>query len=111
MLLCGLAIALAYRKCRKNNKREEDYRDNTDTNTSNLGFGTTDGLDLSDIKRLQKLKGKWGDSDSEDLPAKELDPAARRKIQKDLLQSMREQKEDSQVDFEGKMDVDVLQKI
>ena len=53
MLLCGLMIALGYRKCRKNKKRQEDYRE-TDTNTSNLPFGTTsaDGLDISDIKRL-----------------------------------------------------------
>ena len=81
MLLCGLMIALGYRKCRKNKKRQEDYRE-TDTNTSNLPFGTTsaDGLDISDIKRLQRLKGKWADSESEDLPAKELDPATRRKI-------------------------------
>lgn len=50
-------------------------------NTSNLPFGSKismDGLELSDIRKLQK--GRWADSDSEDLPARELDPATRRKI-------------------------------
>ena len=79
MLLCGLAIALGYRKCRKKKKREEDYR----VSDAGMPFGSgvsADGLEMGGIGKY-KTNGRWVEEDeSEDSPPKELDPETRRKI-------------------------------